>query len=212
MINHLRVGHVVLVILLAGQGLVTAGITQSGDLYTIVDPVNPSDGLRFLEANYTYSVGLSKVNALIAARAVYPNARVATPSEINDLFDAAVITYDAGWTAGDAFTSGTDTVISSGMNYNSEIYDLWDTYFPPEEVKFWSDPDGSSLSTSTRDVLLLTTTSATIVQSSINHQTLYHGWLLVSEAPTSTPAPGALCLALTGVMSAAGFYRRRRLA
>jgi len=31
-------------------------------------------------------------------------------------------------------------------------------------------------------------------------------------AAIPTPAPGALCLALTGVMSAAGFYRRRRLA
>tara|TARA_R110002096_G_scaffold381363_1_gene575213 strand:- start:2114 stop:2611 length:498 start_codon:yes stop_codon:yes gene_type:complete len=90
-----------------------ASIDEVGDLNIINDMANPSDGLRYLDRSF--SDGLSLAHALINAQGSYANARLATPSEWDDLFAAAGITYDGAVTASDAFTAlGDNQTIASG--------------------------------------------------------------------------------------------------
>ena len=91
-------------------------ITQVGTLNIIVDAGNPSNGLRYLDLDF--STGLTLAGALANAQATYSNARLATPDEWDDLFAAAGITYAASLTASDAFETGPTAVISSGVAYD----------------------------------------------------------------------------------------------
>lgn len=95
-------------------GVTQGALIEIADLNIIDDPGNPSDGLRFLDMSY--SDGLSLTDALSGARAVYPNARLATPSEWDDLFAAAGISYTSGLTASDAFSVGVGATIAGGNN------------------------------------------------------------------------------------------------
>lgn len=66
---------------------VHASIIEQGDLNKIQQTGNASDGLRFLDM--TYIDGKTLAAALADAQAVYANARLATPSEWDELFQAA---------------------------------------------------------------------------------------------------------------------------
>ena len=91
-------------------------VTEVGDLNIIDDDGNPSNGLRYLDL--TFSKGRTLASALANAQATYSNARLATPDEWDDLFDAAGITYDGLLTASDAFETGTSEDISSNVAYD----------------------------------------------------------------------------------------------
>ena len=71
---------------------VPAATIEMGDLNIIDDAGNPSDGLRFLDLSF--SEGRTLADALTNAQATYGNARLATPSEADDLFDASSLILD----------------------------------------------------------------------------------------------------------------------
>jgi hypothetical protein len=102
-----RICLLVFAIVYAAHGVAAAAIIEVGDLNIIDDPGNSSDGLRYLDTSY--SQGLTASEALISARSTYGNARLASPTEFDDLFAAAGITYSQPtYTASDAFASGPD--------------------------------------------------------------------------------------------------------
>ncbi len=76
--------------------IVHAEINEEGDLNIISQAGNPSDGLGYLDL--TYSFGRTQSEALAAARANYPSARMAKPSEFKDLFNASGLEYYTGST------------------------------------------------------------------------------------------------------------------
>lgn len=161
----MQIRFVLLVLVLALAPVTPAHTTvvEVGDLNIINDPGNPSDGLRFLDM--TFSDGLSLVAALANAQGTYSNARLATPSEFDDLFAAAGISYDSTLTASDAFTIGGGIVISSGANYDTHtLRDQLGLTAAGDRTLIWSDPDGSTAVTSTRDRLLLRVDGAVIFQ------------------------------------------------
>ncbi len=100
--NVLRICIVLFALIFAATGLAPAAINEVGDLNIIDDPGNPSDGLRYLDMSF--SAGLTLSAALTNTQATYPNARVATPSEFNDLFASSGIMFNGALTAADAFT------------------------------------------------------------------------------------------------------------
>ena len=162
-------------------GHLHAAVVEVGDLNIIDDATNPSHGLRYLDM--TYSDGLSQAAALTNAQATYPDARLATQSEFDDLFAAAGITYDGALTASDAFSVGDTATISSGVNYDGGALALQLGYTDGVGVLAWSDPDGDQFSPSTRDFLVIDPVFSGVWQSpaTVPHSDL--GWLLVSEIP-----------------------------
>ena len=172
-------------------------IIEAGDLNIITDPGNPSDGLRYLDM--TFSVAKTQAAALTAAQAVYANARLATPAEFDDLFDAAGITYDGSETASDAFTIGGTLNISSnsgGTYDNGVLQGKLGPTLGTTETWIWSDPDGSTNITGTRDYLRLEGNVATIRQSTGQPPLGQLGWMIVSEVPI----PGAVWLLGSGLL------------
>lgn len=187
---------------------VPAGIIESADLNIIDDAGNPSNGLRFLDMSY--SNGLTLSAALTNAQLTYSNARLATPSEADDLFNASSLTLNgvdnlsAGWAAG-----GT-VFISTGANFNTSLRDaLGPANSNP--IFIWTDPDGSSVLGSTRDVIQLSTTNVSVSQQSITPPNFSVGWLLVSEA-AAVPEPSSIMLLAAGVVGLGYRQRKRRQA
>lgn len=190
----------------------TATIMESGDLNIIDQAGNPSNGLRFLDM--TYSDGMTLAAALANAQATYPDARVATPAENDNLFAAAGIVYDGALTAADGYTSGPRDEISSGMNYDAGALSAALGYTTPNFFSlWWTDPDLSQDVTSTRDAIFLGPSTATLehINFQVGHPNV--GWLLVSEAsPVSdtgaTLAMLGLAVGLLGMGSRVGLRKQ----
>ena len=184
-------------------GVSKASIIEVGDLNIIDEAGNPSDGLAFLDM--TFSDGLSLAAALANAQASYAGARLATPAEFDDLFAAAGVTYSSSVTAADGFTAGPNAGLAS--NSDSGVAVLRSALGPTaaDRTDIWTDPDGVSLTASTRDYLSLDTNNAAWVrQLTLDPPSSGLGWLVVVPEPStfSMVALGALALGL----------RRRRAA
>lgn len=176
---------------------------EVGDLNVIDQVGNASNGLRYLDSSF--SAGMSQAAALANAQATYSNARLATQSEWDDLFQASSLVYDGSLTLGDVFEVGGSEVISSGANYNNELVTkLGATGLG--SLALWSDPDSDSLLTSTRDVAVFQS-SVQIVQSSAPAPLNGRAWLIVSEA-AAIPEPSSLTLLC--LLACSPFVRRSR--
>ncbi len=204
-LNHLCM--LVVAGIFAAQGVATGSIVESADLNIIDMSGNPSDGLRFLDMSF--SDGLTQVAALANAQGTYANARLATPSEFDDLFAAAGISYFSTLTASDGFASGPTTTISFGTDYDGGALAavLGYTLNVSLSTVLWTDPDASRSDGSTRDYVELGMDTAVLVQHPATPADANVGWLLVSEsaAPNSAiPEPSSfLCwlgLGLVGWM------------
>ena len=196
------------VVALGSQGVAAAAIVELGDLNIIDDPGNPSDGLRYLEM--TYSDGLTQAAALANAQATYSNARLAAPSEFDDLFAAAGIGYSGATTASDGFEVGASVAISYDSDDIAALASaLGYTY--ADRTYMYTDPDGDHATDSTRDGVELWSTAAYVAQYGSGPPNDYRGWLLVSDAPV--PEPSTLA-ALSGllVMGLIGRWWRRKKA
>ena len=194
-----------MVLILCSVPVVHATVMEVGDLNIIDDAGNPSDGLRYLDMSY--SDGLTQAAALAAAQVNYANARLATPSEFDDLFAAAGISYNGALTVADGFTDGSTAGISSGSNYDGGALRLiLGLTNPAGFTNIWTDPDGSSQADTTRDRIILGLTGATVVNSTSLPPNDRIGWLLVSDA-ASVPEPTTLALMTLG-LAALGLRHR----
>lgn len=177
---------------------VYASICEVGDLNIINDPGNPSDGLRYLDM--TFSVGLSLAAALTNAQGTYPDTRLAMPSEWDDLFAAAGVTYSGTATDSDAFTVGGNLLISVTA---VPIFTVLGETVPGGEMNVWSDPDSDNTGVTTRDFLQLKLSipsgAASIFNIGIAAPQAGTGWMLVSDA-TVVPLPPAILFLASGVV------------
>lgn len=163
-----------------------AAVIEVGDLNIINDPGNASDGLRFLDMSYTD--GLTLAAALTNSQGTYANARLATPAEWDDLFAAAGIAYDGALSASDAFEVGDGAQISTGLNYDSAALRNQLGLTRSLLTLIFSDPDGDSSLSSTRDYINLSDTSAIFYNNSLVAPNSSIGWLVVSEVPLPAAA------------------------
>ncbi|MEO2008020.1 MAG: PEP-CTERM sorting domain-containing protein [Pirellulaceae bacterium] len=186
-----------------------AALIDGGDLTTIDQAGNPSDGLRFLDMSY--SDGLSKTAALANAQGTYADARLATPSELNDLVAASTLVLNGGTTPSDAWVVGADVVISSTWRYNTSVRDLLGPTAGVSFMNGWTDPDGSHVASTTRDYLSFGASDLKGQQiSAAIHPSI--GWFIVS-AGTVVPEPSSfILLAACGLGLACHRIRRRRQA
>jgi len=184
---------------------VLATIIEVDDLNIIQMAGNPSDGLRFLDM--WFSDGLTENDALTEAKTKYPNARLATPSEHDDLFAGANIKYGGTYTASDAFATGVSAQISTGANYDGGTLaaQLGHTY--PAGAAWWSSPDGSGGSDTTRDYTYINVHNAVIENWTETPPHQYFGWLIVSE-PAVIPEPSTMLLLGIGLMWLTGVRRK----
>ena len=189
---------------LMGFSLETCSAQLIGDqgfnmkLNCIQDVTNPSNGACFLDMSY--SAGLNQVAALVAAQADYPTARVATRAEFDHMFLAAGISYDGTTTASDAFEVGPTEVISSGSNYDGGALA---TVLGPtstgasmlDDVFIFTDPDVSTATFTTRDILFIGGPSGTVLaqvqQSASIPPSSTIGHLLIQ--PAAIPEPSSFC-------------------
>ena len=173
-----------------------SNIVELGDLNIINDAGNPSDGLRYLDMSY--SDGLTLEAALVKAQATYPNARIATASEFDDLFSAAGIPYSGASTASDGFLVGADAQIAGdGCAACITLVGQLGGTIGAGETLIWTDPDGSSNPASTRDIVRIDTfgPSGARGRAFLQHATFqtgipgtadYAGFLLVSSPVVPT--------------------------
>ena len=178
-----------LALMLCSVSVVHASIIELGDLNIIDDAGNASNGLRYLDM--TYSDGLSLVDALTNAQATYANARLATASEVDDLFAASVITFVPGFSPSDAFSIGSSAIISLLYDGGSLRNQLGLTS-GGGLTSIWTDPDGSGAPTTTRDVIGLSGSEVAMSNILLLPPNDSAGWLIVSE--TSVPEPTTLVL------------------
>lgn len=174
-----------------------ASIDEVGDLNIINDAANPSDGLRYLDMSFSDGMGLA--DALIGAQAAYPNARLATPSEWDDLFSAAGISYVGSVTASDAFTAlGDNQTIASGGACCASLVSALGGTSGANTTWFWSAPDGSDDSSTTYDLLRMSATNAVAQLRQRVEEPPWSsaGFLLVSDIVV--PIPPAIGLFGTG--------------
>ena len=174
----------------------SSNIVELGDLNIINDAGNPSDGLRYLDMSY--SDGLTLEAALIKAQATYPNARIATASEFDDLFSAAGIPYSGVSTASDGFLVGADAQIAGdGCAACITLVGQLGGTIGAGETLIWTDPDGSNDPASTRDIVRIDTfgPSGARGRAFLQHATFqtgipgtadYAGFLLVSSPVVPT--------------------------
>lgn len=189
---------------------VNAAIIEIGDLNVISDAGNPSNGLAYLDMSY--SDGLSQADALANAQTTYSNARLATPSEWDDLFAASSIVYDGALTASDAFSIGpTNTIISSSTNYDGGTLkaQLGFTSDTGTNTNIFSAPDGLFAPTSTYEYIALQNNDVRLFQNSlVQPPNTNAGWLIVSDM-AAVPEPSSL--ALLGPCGCAFVAIRRRM-
>ncbi len=206
---------------LFSAGVTDATVIQVNDLNIIDDPGNPSDGLRYLDITYSHNRTLAQ--ALTAATAVYSNARLATANEMVDLFDAFGIPYTTSPIH--AYGTGGAANIFIASNINSVPIQDFVTALGPTRISsvyqstyLWTDPDGDSSSSSTRDYLWVqnyTTSgpgrldSARMTQFAHDPPNPEIGWLLVSE-PDAIPAPSSIVLMLPFIALFAPLCRQQR--
>jgi hypothetical protein len=173
-----------------------ATIIEVGDLNIIDDAGNSSDGLRFLDM--TYSDGLTMAAALTNAQATYPNARLATPDEWDDLFAAAGVTYSGSETASAGFDTGAIIQLTASGDAGVGVLRAALGATTGEGHTFmWTDPDGSIATSGTRDVFFLGNDDTAIASISVGFSDLNTGWLLVSEVPE----PGTFSMLALGFLA-----------
>ena len=192
---------------------VHAAVIEVGNLNIIDDPGNASDGLGYLDLSIAQGVGFTAAQALASAQAIYADARFATPSEFDDLFEAAGVLYDGALTAGDAFSTGPDSVfISTGTNWDPGLVlrDQLGFTIPGFASAIWTDPDGSEDPTTTYDFLFLFGTRLQLEHTvAIPEVEGNLSWLIVTElAPV--PVPAAAWLFGSALIGMAGARRAKR--
>jgi hypothetical protein len=212
-----RVYLLVATISFAWHGMTHAAVIERGYLNIINDAGNPSDGLRYLDM--FFSDGLTTAAAVANAQLSYPDARLATSSEFNDLFSAAGILYDGTLATTGAFTASFTPGQSTFANYDGGVLsdvlgytcDGCVTYRDSATV-VWSSPDRLPVGARSRVSVVLTPTEALIDPARISAHTTSVGWLLVSEPliPLTNPEPTTLTLMLLAASGLAVSTRRRR--
>lgn len=153
MYTKLRTALTVLIVFASFSATLHADIIEEGHLNIIYDPGNNSDGLAYLDLSY--SMGMTRSEALANARTDYPNARLATPNEFSDLFDASGLLYYTGYRGGtmaDLFPSadiGYTVTVSKYGGYNRSLLldKLNDVFSIPGQVRnvlIWGLPHQST--------------------------------------------------------------------
>lgn len=185
-----------------------ADIIEVGDLNIIDDPGNPSNGLRYLDMSF--SDGLSLADALTNAQGTYANARLATPSEFDDLFDASTLSLNGTSTFSSGFLTGANVRISGGANYNTSLRDQLGAT-AGANLFIWTDPDGSFRTNTTRDALLISFNNTQVMNLGTTAPSPDVGFLLVSEATaTAVPEPSTVFLLGLGFAGSGALRRRRK--
>jgi hypothetical protein len=167
------------------SGVARSSIIESGDLNFISDVGNPSDGLAFLDM--TFSDGLTQAAALANAQLTHADARLATPTEFTNLFLATGLTFLPGTEPSVAFNNGSNfTVTLADPGVATLQAALGST--TGSDTYVWSDPDGSLVTSTTRDILTINADGLTTAsQFSSTPATAGIGWLLVSDAAELSP-------------------------
>ncbi len=186
----------------------SASIIEIGNTNLIQDLLNPSDGLYFLDT--TGSDGLTMAEAINNATSLYLDARFATPAEWDNLFMAAGISYTGSLTASAAFDTGGNTRITSSDSNVGLLNQILSG--SSNGLWIWSDPDGSSAGTSTREFILLGSSFADIRQDSRVPGGLDWSWLIVSDSGienANVPAPATIWLLSFGLIGV--FWNKKKV-
>ena len=179
-------------------------LVNGGDVTIIDDAGNPSDGLRYLDLSF--SDGLDLATALTNIQMTYFDARLATPSEFDDLFAAAGISYDGAEMASDGFAIGGAVTISSGANYDGgTLLSLLGPTVGSTIANIWTDPDGNDNTGTTRDFINFNASLAQILNATSTVPDTAIGWLIV----TSVPEPSSFLFLGLATASLLGASRRR---
>ncbi len=205
-----RICLLILALMFFLPNVATAAIIEVGDLNIIDDAGNPSDGLRYLDLSI--SDGLSQADALTAAMALYPNARLATPDEFDDLFTAAGIPYNGALTASSAFDIGVGVFITNLFTPSVNALRLALGPTNASNADIWSLPDGSDVSTTTRDLITLRSDGVVILrQDTFTPPDDTIAWLIVSDPVAVVPEPSTFALLGIGGIALVGYgWRRKR--
>ena len=180
-----------------------AAIVQVGNLNIIDESGNLSDGLRFLDISH--SAGLTSEVALSNAAAVYPNVRLATPSEFDDLFEAGGIVYSGSLVASDGFGTGPGGTLSLLPRPINSLGTILDIGAGTGVTSIWTDPENDA----TLDVLNL---FAGVLTPNIEigpDDGVFVpevGWLIVTEIPE----PSSLLYSIFG-LSLLGLRCRKKV-
>ena len=102
----------------------------------------------------------------------------------------------------EAFDSGGQETLTSGANYNSRVSDVLGSF-----TEVWTDPDGNSISTTTRDFVEFAGSFVLMGQTPVDPPFHSAGWLLVSET-AAIPEPSGGCV--LAVVTLLVMKRRRR--
>lgn len=199
-----------------------AGLTLlSGGRILIDQAGNPSNGLAFLHTSF--SVGMTSADALANAQMTYPSAMLATPAQWDDLAAAAGVKYKTLATLASAYEVGPG-IFSSDFNLAPPDEDLVSLFGATSYsvdsgnfTLFFTDPDGSNVSTTTRDGITFYDGTGTdslraegpgIFQSAQTVPQTFRAWGIV----VAVPEPSAFaCLGLIGlVASGRAWWNRRR--
>lgn len=204
----MRFNGVALVFALVMHGVVQGNLIEVGDLQFIDQVGNPSNGLRFLDMSF--SVGLTAADAVANAQATYADARLATPSEFDDLFMAAGITYPGPLTASDGFTSTfLAAILSSGATYDGGVLRDKLGITSGDATVIWTNPDGE-LFAGTVDVMRLQGDEVSIAGAGVLPAQAGIGWLVVSETAAIPEPSSFLLVGMAGLATVFLSSRRRR--
>lgn len=140
----------------------------------------------------------------------YANARLATPGEFDDLFNASMLTLSSpSLNSSEGFNTGGSLTISNRRNYDTSLRDaLGTTDLAGDSAVMWTDPGGDSATSTTRDLLSFSPNFAKVIQSSSSPGIAHTaGFLLVSDAaPAAVPEPGTTMIM---VLCSLGFCVQR---